>query len=211
MDRENGWGNAICAKSCDCSASLLMPPPPISFIYSHLFSCIALAQLFHFLPPPSPPSLCFAPSRFFLISFSLWVATKGWRSGSDVWMSSTNLPVKGEKKVTAQRRRGWGKHTGMMTASWRVVFLFLPPCSRNLKEFQRCNHMWLWPTLIHFIPSFFSFRVLLLTTFKCFCNLKLREMEVLGVRWRRRTALETRSGISEAERRRSSGAVYRSS
>lgn len=44
---------------------------PISFIYSHLLSCIALPQLFHFLPPPSPPSQCFAPSRFFLIPFSL--------------------------------------------------------------------------------------------------------------------------------------------
>lgn len=45
--------------------------PPISFIYSHLFSCIALPPLFHFLPPPSRPSRCFASSRFFFSLLSL--------------------------------------------------------------------------------------------------------------------------------------------
>lgn len=121
--------------------------PPISFIYSHLFSCIALPLLFHFVPLPSPPSQCFAPSRFFLISFSLWVATKGWRSGSDVWMSSPNLPMKGEKKVTEQGAGGWGKHTEVITASWRV-FPFLPSSFWNLKEFEFISS--------HRLPSVFS-------------------------------------------------------
>lgn len=95
--------------------SPLITPPSLLFT-PIFFSCIALPQLFHFLPPPSPPSQCFAPSRFFfLISFSLWVATKGWRSGSDVWMSSTNLPVKGEKKVTEQEA---GESTPKW---WRLV------------------------------------------------------------------------------------------
>lgn len=95
--------------------SPLITPPSLLFT-PIFFSFIALPQLFHFLPPPSPPSQCFAPSRFFfLISFSLWVATKGWRSGSDVWMSSTNLPVKGEKKVTEQEA---GESTPKW---WRLV------------------------------------------------------------------------------------------
>lgn len=46
--------------------------PPISFIYSHLFSCIALPLLFHFVPLPSPPSVFCSVSLFshFFLSVS---------------------------------------------------------------------------------------------------------------------------------------------
>lgn len=125
--------------------SPLMTPP--SLLFTPIFSPALLCHSFSISPPSSPPSQCFAPSRFFLVSFSLWVATKGWRSRSDVWMSSTNLPVKGQKKVTEQGAGGWGKHTEVMTASWRVS-PFLPPSFCNLKEFQFSSS--------HLLPSVFS-------------------------------------------------------
>lgn len=105
----------------------LMTPPHLFYLLpSFLLHCSATA--FPFSPPtfPSLSVFCFV-SLFFLTSFSLWVATKGWRSESDVWMSSAILSMKGEKKVTEQGAGGWGKHTEVMTTSWRGDFPFLPP------------------------------------------------------------------------------------
>lgn len=173
--------------------SPLMTPP--SLLFTPIFSPALLCHSFSISPPSSPPSQCFAPSPFFLVSFSLWVATKGWRSGSDVWMSSTNLPVKGQKKVTEQEAEE------STPKWWRLVEEFSLSCLPLFgiwRSFSSAHH-------IFYLP--FS----LFNIFSCTCNLKLREMEVLGVRWWRRTALETRSGISEEERRESSRAAYRSS
>lgn len=82
MDRENGWGNAICAKSCDCSPSLLMPPHLFYLLPSFLLHCSGTA--FPFSPPTFPSLSLFRSvslfSHFFLsVSCNKRLTERFWR------------------------------------------------------------------------------------------------------------------------------------
>lgn len=94
--------------------SPLITPPSLLFT-PIFFSCIALPQLFHFLPPPSPPSQCFAPSRFFSHFFLSVSCNK--RLTERVWRLNEQHQPPREGREEGDGAGGWGKHTEVMTAS----------------------------------------------------------------------------------------------
>lgn len=113
--------------------SPLITPP--SLLFTPIFSPALLCHSFSIFSPHLPLPLSVLLRLAFFSHFFLSVSCNK-RLTERVWRLNEQHQPPREGREEGDGAGGWGKHTEVMTPSWRGVFPFLPASFWNLKEFR---------------------------------------------------------------------------